>query len=233
MAGLSGLLGGLMGGFNDLTAAQGGIGGLAQTASGTWSRQSTLTKGAIAGGLLGVLLSGNARRLVGTGVEVGGAALIGSLAMQAFSNWQAGKAAAAANQPVNLPSPGGAFLPSDPAAQEDLSHRLLQAMIAATKADGVVTDVERAAIEGQLGKLGLGPEAEGMIRAQLDAPLDMGQVAALARNPQEAAGIYTASLLVVNRDGAAEKGYLAMLAARLGLDAGLVAHLEAGAAQLT
>ena len=228
MAGFSSLLGSLASGLSELAAGQ-NVGGLVQTAKTTWGNQSTLTKGAIAGGLLSVLLSGNARKLVGTGVGMGGAALIGSLAMKAFSDWQAGNAAPTPNMSqAPLPAPGGtAFLPTDPAQSEDLSHRLLQAMIAATKADGVVTPQERGAIEAQLADLGLGPEAEAMIRTQLDLPLDIGQVAGLAHNPQEAAGVYTASLLVVNRNGAAEKGYLGMLAARLGLDPTLVAHLEA------
>ena len=234
MAGFSSILGSLATGLTELAAQNIGgqnVGGLASKAKTTWGNQSTLTKGAIAGGLLGVLLSGNARRLVGTGVEVGGAALIGSLAMKAFSDWQSGKQAAAAPAnaaPPPLPSASGtAFLPTDPAQAEDLSHRLLQAMVAATKADGVVTPEERTAIDAHLADLGLGAEAEDMIRAQLDKPLDIGEVAALAQNPQEAAGVYTASLLVVNRSGAAEKGYLAMLAARLQLDPTLVAHLEA------
>ncbi len=228
MAGLNGLLGGLLGGLNDLTAGQ-SAGGLAQKARGMWDGQSTLTKGAIAGGLLGVLLSGNARKMVGTGVQVGGAALIGGLALQAFTNWQAGRAAATAADPVPA-AHGTLFLPSDPAAAEDLSTRLLQAMVAATKADGVVSDVEQAAIDAQLTKLGLGDAAQVMIATELAAPTDVGRIAALARSPEEAAAIYTASLLVVNRQGAAEKGYLAMLAARLGLDAGLVTHLEASLA---
>ena len=188
MAGFSSILGSLATGLTELAAQNIGgqnVGGLASKAKTTWGNQSTLTKGAIAGGLLGVLLSGNARRLVGTGVEVGGAALIGSLAMKAFSDWQSGKQAAAAPAnaaPPPLPSASGtAFLPTDPAQAEDLSHRLLQAMVAATKADGVVTPEERTAIDAHLADLGLGAEAEDMIRAQLDKPLDIGEVAALAK----------------------------------------------------
>ena len=41
-----------------------------------------------------------------------------------------------------------------------------------------------------------------------------------------AAEIYTASLLAIDIDNAAERGYLAMLAARLRLDDALVAHLQ-------
>ena len=235
MAGLGNLLGGLLGGIGDLANAQ-NMGGMATNARTAWDGQSNMTKGAIAGGLLAVLLSGTGRRLVGTGVEVGGAALIDGLALQAFSNWQAGKAAQAApvgSAPLKIPvAVGTPFHPADPAAAENLATKMLQAMVAATKADGVVTDQEKAAIDAQLANFGLGPEAQAMIAAELAAPLDPGRIAALASNPEEAAGLYTASLLVVNRDGPAEKGYLAMLAARLNLDAGLVSHLEASVAQV-
>jgi uncharacterized membrane protein YebE (DUF533 family) len=218
----------LMSGAKTLTT-QHGASQLAAKAKTGWQAQDSLTKGAIAGGLLGVLLSGNARRLVGTGVKLGGAALIGGLAFKAYEDWQAGKTAqsSAPDGPIALPEPSGAFLPTDAAAAEDLARRLLQAMIAATKADGQVTPAERANITAHLPQLGLGPEAQAMIQAELDAPLDFNQIAALARTEAEAAEIYAASLLAVDPEGATEKGYLAMLAARLHLDAGLVAHLHA------
>ena len=233
MAGLGVLLGGLLGGIGNLANTQ-NMGGMASKAKTAWDGQTNMTKGAIAGGLLAVLMSGTGRRLVGTGIEVGGAALIGGLAMQAFSNWQAGKAASVdPGAPIAIPAATGtAFHPADPVAAESLALKMLQAMVAATKADGVVTVQEKAAIDAQLANLGLGPEAQAMIAAELAAPFDPGRIAALASNPEEAAGLYTASLLVVNRDGPAEKGYLAMLAARLQLDAGLIAHLEASVAQV-
>ena len=206
---------------------------LGDKAKETWNNQSTLGKGAIAGGLLGILFTGGGRRLLGTGLKVGGAALIGSIAYKAYEDWKSGKSAQPEDGPVALPRPDGTvFLPDDDHAANDLSARLLQAMVSAAKADGHVTMDERARINDQLGALGIGPEAAGMIAAELDAPLDAGRIAALARSPEEAAEIYTASLLAVDPDGAAEKGYLAMLAARLGLEPGLVAHLHAKAAQV-
>lgn len=227
------LLDSLFANAKDMTGGA-GAGGLARKAKDTWDGQSTLTKGAIAGGLLGVLLSGNARKLVGTGVKVGGAALIGGLAYKAYEDWKAGKSAAAArpDEPLALPEPSPDFLPTDAVAANDLAERLVQAMVAAAKADGHVTPTEHQRINAQLGQLGLEAEAQALIAAELDSPLDVGRIAGLARTPQEAAEIYAASLLVVNAEGAAEKGYLAMLAARLGLDAELVAHLHARAAQL-
>lgn len=221
----------LLAGAKNLTTQQGAA-DMADKAKSTWNAQSTLTKGAIAGGLLGVLLSGNARRLVGTGVKVGGAALIGGMAYKAYEDWKAGKTAQPAADAglIALPQPSEHFLPADAAAAEDLSLRLLQAMVAATKADGTVTADERARIAQHLPQLGLGAEAQALIEAELDAPLDFNRVAGLARTEAEAAEIYAASLLAVDPNGAAEKGYLAMLAARLNLDAGLVAHLHAAAA---
>lgn len=214
------LLDSLMGGMTDLTGGQ-GTRGLATRAKGAWDGQSTLAKGAIAGGLLGVLLSGNARRLVGTGVKIGGAALIGGLAYKAYSDWQSGKSAEPSDAPVSLPKPQGAFDMDD-----DFAERLLQAMVAAAKADGHVTPDERMNIDRQLSRLGLEAEAQALIAAELDSPLDVGRIAGLARNEAEAAEIYTASVLVIDAAGAAEQGYLAMLAARLGLDSGLVAHIH-------
>ena len=220
----------LLEGAKNLTGGHGAA-GLADKAKDSWNSQSTLTKGAIAGGLLGVLLSGNARRLVGTGVKVGGAALIGGLAYKAYEDWKNGKAAGAEDL-VALPEPSDRFLPSDQTAAEDLAQRLLQAMVAATKADGHVTAEERARIADHLPRLGLGEAAQAMIAAELDAPLDFNRIAALANSEEEAAEVYAASLLAVDPAGAAEKGYLAMLAARLNLDPGLVAHLHAKAASL-
>ena len=221
----------LLDGVKDLTAGQSAT-DLTGKARSAWNNQSTLTKGAIAGGLLGVLLSGNARRLVGTGVKVGGAALIGGLAYKAYEDWKAGKTANPEGSALALPEPSEAFLPADSAVSDQLSHRLLQAMIAAVKADGQVTPEERAKIADALPQLGLGNEAEAMIADELDSPLDIGAVADLAETEAQAAEIYAASLLAINPEGAAEKGYLAMLAARLKLDHGLVAHLHARAAEL-
>ncbi len=56
----------LLGGVQALTGGKSAA-DLAQNAKDNWDSQSTLTKGAIAGGILGILLSGNARKVVGRG----------------------------------------------------------------------------------------------------------------------------------------------------------------------
>ena len=206
---------------------------LGQKAKELWEGQSTLGKGAIAGGLMGILMTKGGRRMLGSGVKVGGAALIGGLAFKAYQDWKQGTAVTAEPGPLVLPqAEGTVFFPSDAAQANELAARLLQAMVSAAKADGHVTADERARIDTQLATMGLEVEAAEMIAAELDAPLDPGRIAALARTEEEAAEIYAASLLVVDSEGAAEKGYLAMLAARLILDRGLEAHLHAKAAAL-
>ncbi|MCB6179611.1 tellurite resistance TerB family protein [Rhodobacter sp. Har01] len=217
--------------LDNLTGGQ-GVQGLTEKARQTWDGQSNLGKGAIAGGLLGLLFTGGGRRLLGTGAKVGASALIGGLAYQAYQDWKKGKDPAAPAQAA-LPSPEGTvFLPTDLAAANDLAGRVLQAMVSAAKADGHVTPDERSRIDEALQKMGLEAEAEALIKAELDAPVDVRRIAGLARGPEEAAEIYAASLLVVDEQSLEEKGYLAMLAAALNLEDGLVQHLHAKAASV-
>lgn len=224
------LLDSLMGSVSEMTKGA-GLGDLASKAKGAWDGQSTLAKGAIAGGLLGVLLNGNARKVVGTGVEIGGMAMIGGLAYKAWNDWKAGKSADVGGDVVAAPD-GTAFTPIDAGDADSLAARLLQAMVSATKADGHVTDAERASIDAQLASLGLGDAATAMISAELAAPMDLDRIAALAEQPEDGAQIYSASVLVVDPEGPAEKAYLAALAGKLGLPADLVAHLHAKAASV-
>lgn len=220
------LLDSLLAGVNQTTGGQGAR-GLADKAKEAWNNQSALGKGAIAGGLLGVLLTSGGRRLLGTGLKIGGMAAIGGLAYKAYEDWKKDQGATALPPPEQTD-----FLPSDAARADEMATHLLQAMIAAAKADGHVTAEERARIDAQLENLGLEGEAAALIAAELDAPLDVGRIAALATSEAEAAQIYAASLLAVDPEAPAEKGYLAMLAARLKLDPALVERLHVQAARV-
>lgn len=202
---------------------------------GLTGNRKSLATGAVAGGALAFLLSGGKpKKMVKNAVKMGGVALVGGLAYKAYQDWQAGRSpAAAAEAPPALPRPEGTvFLPAETDKAEALSLKLVRAMVAAAKADGHVTTAERRRIAAQLPELGLGQEAEALIAQELDAPLDAGRIAELAGSQEEAAEIYAASLLVVDPEAPAERGYLAMLAARLKLDPRLVEHLHANAQAL-
>lgn len=192
--------------------------------------------GALAGGLAAILLgTKTGRKLGGEALKLGGVAAVGALAYKAYRDWQAGKQAApatAAPQPQSapvpmLPAPSGTpFNPATPAEQQTLARHLLRAMIAAAKADGHVDAQEQARIFAEMDKLPLSSEDKAFVMDELRAKLDIDAVAGAAATPEEAAEIYTASLLAIDVDNAAERGYLGMLAARLKLDDALVAHLQ-------
>lgn len=209
-----------------------------QTGQGGFSLQDVLTgkgslaTGALAGGLAGLLLGGKKpRKLAASALKVGGIAAVGGLAYKAWNDWQNNKTAgqsAPTEPPASASLSGTPFLPAASSEQEELSLTLIRAMISAAKADGHVTDQERQAISNQLATLGLDGHHRQFIETELSKPLDISAVADSARSPEQAAEIYAASLLVIDPSGAAERGYLAMLAARLGLEEGLVEHLHAG-----
>jgi uncharacterized membrane protein YebE (DUF533 family) len=188
--------------------------------------------GALAGGLAGILLgSKSGRKLGATALRMGSMAAIGALAYHAYQNWQAGREPTATGSeggsPAMLPPPDTPFNPSTEAEQQSLGRHLLRAMIAGAKADGHIDAAEQSGIFQQIDKLTLSADDKAFVMDELRAPLDVDAVARGARTPEEAAEIYAASLLAVDVDNAAERGYLAMLAARLKLDDKLVAHLHA------
>jgi uncharacterized membrane protein YebE (DUF533 family) len=176
-----------------------------------------LKVGAVAGGLLGLLVgTETGRKVGGTALELGTLAALGGLAWKAYQNWQG--TAAPAGGPAD-----GAPAPLDPAAEQKLAAATIVAMVQAAKADGHVDDAERAAILGRIGLLE--GAAKAFLEAELAGPVDVARVASLATNPQEAAHLYAASLLAIDADQPAEQAYLALLAEKLGLDATLVAEI--------
>lgn len=202
-----------------------------------------LATGALAGGLAGILLGGKkSRKLAKSALKVGGVALAGGLAYKAWRDWQANKAPSPAQTPVQdngtlspeLSAPKDSpFSPSTPEEELDLTRALIRAMIGAAKADGHVSDEERRRISDHLAEIRLNAADMAFVDEELSKPLDIDAVAKGAACPEQAAEIYAASLLVIDPAGAAEKGYLAMLAVRLQLDPGLVEHLHANADSLT
>lgn len=201
--------------------------------------------GAAAGGLVGLLLGNKkSRKLGGKAVTYGGMAVLGALAYKAWQDWQAGKppTPAAGRQEAEkeetLPPPpptGSRFLPQaeDQPRQDQLSLALLRAMIAAAKSDGHIDAEEQQRIFRHVSEAELTADEKAFVMDELAKPLDIEAVVAPADSPETAAEIYAASLLAIDPDTPAERGYLAMLAGRLGLDPGLVQHLHAGVDKVT
>lgn len=214
-------------------SSKGGVGEFMRGAGG----------GALAGGLAALLIgTKTGRKIGGEALKLGGMAAVGAFAYKAYRDWQAGKEAPAtptAPPPAQpsvpmLPAPSGTpFNPSSESGQQKLARHLLRAMIAAAKADGHIDAQEQARIFAEMDKLPLAADDKAFVMDELRAKLDIDAVAGAAGTPEEAAEIYTASLLAIDVDNAAERGYLAMLAARLKLDDALVAHLQQSVASAT
>ena len=182
-----------------------------------------------AGALVAVLLgTGTGRQVTGTALKLGGLAAIGGLAYKAYQNYKAGSTPAA-GEPELLPPPKDtAFHPSQaPQGEDEFTLTLVRAMISAAKADGHVDDEERQKIAGKLQLAGIGAEAGKFLMAELESPLDLDTLVAGARTDAQKLELYTASRLTIDPDTRAERGYLDLLAGRLGLPDALVDHVEA------
>jgi len=182
---------------------------------------------AILAGLAGLMLNKAGRTVSGRAAQLGGAALVGGLTYKAMQEWQAGSSPAQTQASTPTPAPAGSGF--EAASQtHDGALALVQAMIAAAAADGRVDDAERAKITGALGPA-LPHDAVEFLNAAFANPLSPEQLADLAASPEHAAQIYEAARLTVDPDTPAEQDFLGRLKNSLGLDAGLVAHLDAAA----
>ncbi|MNE92687.1 hypothetical protein D3C80_1904420 [compost metagenome] len=74
---------------------------------------------------------------------------------------------------------------------------------------------------------GLDTEAERFLEKELADPLDIDALVAAAGTEEQKVELYTASRLAIEADTRAERGYLDLLAGRLGLPDVLVDHIEA------
>jgi uncharacterized membrane protein YebE (DUF533 family) len=184
---------------------------------------------AVLGGL-GALVFGTSagRAVVGSAAKLGGLALIGGLAYKAYQNHQAGKPLIDAGQQEVLPAPAGTGFEPE-AASEAAALVFIRAMIAAAAADGAIDAEERNAIIGGLREAGFDPEANAWLANEMANPASVDTLVAAAESPELAAQIYTAARIAINPDKSAEKDFLAGLAGALGLDAELVANIDAAA----
>jgi uncharacterized membrane protein YebE (DUF533 family) len=205
------------------------------------ARRNPLLAGALAGGLASILLgSKGGRKLAKGALTYGGIAAIGGLAYKAYRDYQAGQSAQAekpagkSDVPLLPPPADSPFaIANAPQGEEAFALDLVRAMIAAAKADGHIDDQERAKIVGKLSEGGLDPEEEAFLTSELAAPLDIDRIVRSAKNKEEALELYAASLLSITPDHPAERAYLDMLAARLGLEPELAKTVERTVASAT
>jgi uncharacterized membrane protein YebE (DUF533 family) len=198
------------------------------------ARDNPLAAGAIAAVLLG---TGTGRKLTGSAVKLGGLAAVAGLAYKAYQNYQNGNkpGEVAKSEPELLPPPADtAFDPAQaPQGEAEFALVLIRAMIAAAKADGQIDDAERRKIGEKLALSGMDADAEAFLNAEMDKPASLDELVAAAKTDAQKVELYTASRLAITSDTRAERGYLDLLAGRLGLPDSLVDHVEATVEQVT
>ncbi|MEE9100471.1 MULTISPECIES: tellurite resistance TerB family protein [Pseudomonas] len=219
LGGLGGLLGGLLGG-----GASGGLGSiLGSGSSGGAGGLGGL--GSVLGSMLGGGSGGGGMpqgRSSAGGVNYAMLASLGMMAFQAYQNWQRQQSANAAQQ-SSLTTVDQLEGPE----AEAHSHAILQAMLAAAKADGRIDEREQAAIQAELQRHAGEPQLQAWIDAEMRKPLDAAEVAQAAQgDPAVAAEMYLVSVMLVDDQQDAERTYLDELAYNLNLDPELQAHLE-------
>lgn len=173
-------------------------------------RISDLGKGAVAGGLLGLLLGSKSGRKLAT---YGG---IAALAMVAYRRYSAESESALTSSPA-----------ADPVDARNDGRVILRALLAAARADGHIDARERALIDQEIVRMGGDSALRHWVATELNGPLDPQAVAAgAAGNPVLASEIYLASALAIAEIGFLERAYLDELGRHLGLDTNLRQRLE-------
>lgn len=194
--------------------------------SGGLSGLGGLATGGLSGATLMKLLGGSrggGRSAGKTALLAAGSAAIGALAWKTYKDW---------NEKQNTQGHGTT---SSSAADDlfasytspaDHDRLMLQAMIAAAKADGHIDEKEREMIRRQADQLGLSSELRQFITEELNSPLDPAKIARSVRSPEQASELYLMSLLVVDEQNFMEKNYLQELARQLRLAPEIVTRLE-------
>lgn len=198
-----------------------------------------LAGGLVGGGLMAALTSKGGRKMLGKAATLGGVAALGGLAYHAWTRYQ--------NNPRNDYPPATVtgtrpsadpdqvrerFVPAPEQLHEHrrLSENILQAMVTAAQADGTIDEAERQRIDEHLSKNGLAMHDRQALARWMAEPADPARVARLARNQEEAAELYLATLLTIDMDHWIEQAYVGQLREHLGLDPALAAELERSAA---
>jgi uncharacterized membrane protein YebE (DUF533 family) len=179
--------------------------------------------GAVAGGLLGMLLGGGRRRGFGGGI---GTAVLGALALQAYQTYQRNRTPGR-NAPVSSNFDQQALPHAQPAADgSPFELTLVRAMVGAAKADGHIDAAEQRRLFAQVERLGLDAESKAYVFDLLTHDVDVQSLVSAVDTPEQGAELYLAARLAIDPDEPAERAYLDALATRLKLPAELRASLD-------
>lgn len=169
-------------------------------------------------------------------LKVGGLVAVGGIAMKAWQSYKDNNAAA----DVPAPTPTALTTFADPIVQpspqitqsaNDEALLILQSMIAAAHADGILTDQEQQQVWNKGVESGLPAEDLSAIAEALNNPATPMQLAASAGTLESKIEVYTAAACVIDGECEAGTAYLENLGTVLELPKGLAHALKLSAAQ--
>ncbi len=192
--------------------------------------------GAIAGGLMGVLMgSKGTRKFVGKAATYGGMAVLGGLAYQAFQSWKNSKelpgdgAKAELSGSDQFKTTPDKDLLLDPPNVLSLEVAAVKAMIGASKADGHVDAKEQKRIFEYVESSDLNSEQRRMILDSFGGDVSPHEIAGMINSDEHRAEIYLAAYLAGDSSVPGVRAFLDQLSNALGLPGGFVKHLESQA----
>ena len=211
--GTSGLGGGVGAG------SRGAGGGLADMAGEFLGKpQAGGMSGAKIGGL-GALVGGLLGGGIGGAAKGGAMAILGTLALKALREHQAG--------------PDSGAVAAEPSKDEvnaltspQTERLVLRAMIGAAQVDGHISDAEMDKILGKMGDSDVTEEERRAAREEVSRPVDVEAIGREVTRPEVATEIYLAALMSVDIDTEAERDYFRRLARALRLEQGVVDRLH-------
>ncbi len=166
-----------------------------------------------AGALLLAVMLGTkgGRRFIGGTAKTGAVAGLGALAYKAWLDRQGAKA----KGEVEVAKLG--FV-TDKKMEPDFAEALVRTMVAAAWADGALDEAEKEAVAVALKEGGSGKKERDLFTNERPEAETLDRIAAAAKSPNHAAQLYAAACLVTGEPTRSEAGFLARLAARLGIE---------------
>jgi uncharacterized membrane protein YebE (DUF533 family) len=194
-----------------------------------------LAGGAVAGGLMALLVGNkSARKVAGKTATYGGAALLGGLAYKAYKNWQDDSIpASSANIQEEAEFEQQALLHAkDGGVNAKYEPTLMKAMIAAARSDGHIDDTEQKRIFKAVNEMNMNSDMKGRVLDLFSEPISVLEITQELETLEERSEVYLASCLVIDLDDTAEYAHLAKLTQALNLPKGLEQQLRAQAKQV-
>ena len=212
--------------------------------------------GGVAGGALTSAITGKKGRKVGkSAVKIGALAAVGGLAWKAYQAYSYKNATPAQSfQGATAPPAQSRYIPSEtrpsltysPASlsQQQFEHvvsddnsgsgqmLIMRAMITAADADGHIDESERQKFYQQVDNLHLSVEDKAGLFDELRKPLSLQELVSAVPNSETAVEVYAASVLAIDENQGASKGYLNRLASSLLIPTELVNAVHAQAEEM-